>query len=136
EVAAAVAVDQAGSSALLPAAGAQDLYLYGVTRPLLDEQLALRLRFVPPETTAELLRAPWNRHVLARTDVWLGTLVAVGLATATAALIDELPPDRSGRDPVVFSHRFDPAVGYPLGGLALAGGFAQVALAEEALFRG
>lgn len=136
EVGAAVAVDQVGSSAQAPLFALQDVYLYGVTRPTLDQQLALRLPFVPPETTAELLVAPFRGRVLARPDVWLGILLAAGLALTTEALIGELPPNRFGDDPILFSHRLDPGLGYPLGGLTLAGTFEHVAVAEEALFRG
>jgi len=136
EIGGAVAADRAGSSAQAPLVAVQDLYLYGIARPVLDEHLALRLRYVPSETTAELLGAPWNVHVLVRADVWLGTVLFAGLAFGLEAAIGELPRNHFGADPVLFGQRLDPAVGYPLGALTLGATVEHVALAEESLFRG
>ncbi len=138
-VAVAVSTDQgiAHPGAALPLLGLQDLWLYGMTDTANDQALARRALFAPRDSLSDLALAPFNFEVMRRPEVWAGTLLAavVGLGVSVLASGGY---DRSlaGGDPNVFGYTVRPAVGYPVAIAAGAGLFSQVAIAEEALFRG
>jgi membrane protease YdiL (CAAX protease family) len=115
----------------------QDAYVYGAFAPLLQRQLAQHKRFVPEDTLAELLFAPFNGRVLSRPDVWGGI---VGMSAAGVAvsmlLLDRGRAYHPGGTPRLFGHDVPPGIAYPAAGLTYGALFSHVAVAEETTFRG
>lgn len=123
--------------AAVPLLAFQNLYAYAYADALFQEQLAQRLLYVPEDTPTELLIAPFNANVLRHTDVWLATLVTLGLGVGLSAAVDEdLTTRHVGEDANLFGRTFPPATGYPLAAGVGAGVFSHVAIGEESLFRG
>lgn len=122
--------------AALPLVALQDIYVYSVIDPIIDEQLARQAPFAPQDTLGELVWAPVNPNVMKRTDVWAGILGMTALGLGVSLLVDEDVGDGWGDDANLFGTQFAPVVGYPLAGAAFGGLFLHVAIAEEALFRG
>jgi membrane protease YdiL (CAAX protease family) len=123
--------------AALPLVGLQDVWLYGIMDTVFDRQRAARLRYVPPDTPGELVLASFNWQVLRRPTVWAGILGLTAAGVGLSVLAGErLRTGHFGDDANLFGRQFSPPVGYPLAagvGLVL---FQQVAIAEEAVFRG
>ncbi|MBK8996424.1 MAG: CPBP family intramembrane metalloprotease [Myxococcales bacterium] len=123
--------------AAVPLIAFQNTYAYSYADALFQEQLAARLLYVPEDTPAELLVAPFNKNVMGHTDVWAGTLVMLAAGIGLSAVVDEeLGTRHLGEDANLFGRRFPPASGYPLAAGVGAGLFSHVAIGEEALFRG
>jgi membrane protease YdiL (CAAX protease family) len=125
--------------AAVPLLGFADLWIYSQTDALLMIQRADEKRFVPQDTSRELFLAPWNPRVLSRTDVWLGiigfTVAGVGVSWL-AGEFDPRDTTHVGERPNLFGRTVSSPVGYPLAGAVGVATFEQVAVAEEALFRG
>lgn len=144
EIGAAIAAgvdtgDASHPAVALPLAAVQDLWVYGVVDALITRQLADGELYVPRDTAADLVAAPFNLQVMKRPAVWAGLALtlAAGIGVSIAIADDEdFDPDRAGDDPNLFGERVDAGYGYPLGFAAGAGLFGHVAIAEEALFRG
>ena len=113
---------------ILPLVGIQNLWIYGVIDPYLDEQRARRELFVPQESLFELATAPLNYRVLRQPDVGLGILGLTTLAIVYGALI--------GGDDVVPTTRSPTPSDYVLAGGVGSALFTHVAVGEEVLFRG
>jgi membrane protease YdiL (CAAX protease family) len=123
--------------AAVPLLALQDLWLYGFADAMFVEQRAAHMLYVPEDTPAELVIAPFNARVLGEPDVWLGTLIATGLGVALSSAVDESFTTRNlGDDANLFGRTFPPETGYPLAGGVGLGLFSHVAVAEEATFRG
>lgn len=123
--------------AAVPLIAFQNTYAYAYADALFQEQLAARLLYVPEDTPAELLIAPFNVAVMGHADVWAGILVTLALGVGLSAAVDEeLTTDHVGEDANLFGRRFPPSTGYPLAAGVGAGLFSHVAIGEEALFRG
>src|SRR5690606_14598640 len=124
--------DLAHPGVYLPLLGLQNLWLYATSDAVIDEHLALRQRYAPPDTLAELAYAPWNPEVLRRPDVWGGVLAATALAIGLTLLTEDVtfraPPERP--------FGFHPLEAYPTLGLIGAATFTHVAIGEETAFRG
>jgi membrane protease YdiL (CAAX protease family) len=123
----------------LPLLAVQDLWVYGVVDVLITRQRAAAELYVPRDSPADLVLAPFNLEVMKRPSVWAGLAVALAAGIGLSiALADEedLDPERAGDDPNLFGETVDGRYGYPLGFAAGAGLFTHVALTEEALFRG
>lgn len=124
-------------AAAVPLLALQDLWLYGFADAAFVEQRAARMLYVPEDTPAELVIAPFNASVLGEPDVWIGTLVATALGVALSSAVDESFTTRNlGDDANLFGRTFPPETGYPLAGGVGLGLFSHVAVAEEAAFRG
>jgi membrane protease YdiL (CAAX protease family) len=125
------------SATLVSAIGLQDVWLYGIADTLLEEQRAAQLRFVPQDTFEEVALAPVNGRVLSRPEVFLGILggVAAGFGVSLLAK-DPSGPPHFGDTPRLFGADSRPSVAYPVAAGTFAATFEQVAIAEEATFRG
>jgi membrane protease YdiL (CAAX protease family) len=121
----------------LPLVGFQDLYVYSVADMLILRDRATRQLYAPPDSTVDLLAAPFNLEVMKRPEVWggLAAILAVGIGVSLA-LEGEVDTSNVGEDPNILGQRFRPEAGYPLGFGILGGLFTHVGIAEEALFRG
>jgi membrane protease YdiL (CAAX protease family) len=125
------------SSVTVPLLSLQNLWMAGYGNALFVEQQARHLRYVPQDTLAELVFAPFNPRVLSQLDVWLGLAVQLGAGVALSlAVSKDVGTSNAGGDANIFGHRFDPAVGYPLAGGLGAALFTHVAVGEETVFRG
>ena len=120
----------------IPLAGLQDVYVYGISATYIDNALAQRKRFAPRDSLADLLAAPFNIEVIKDPKVFLGLVGALAVGIGATLLIDDIDTSNAGGDPNVFGRQFSAAPGYGLGLGIGAGLFAQVGVAEEALFRG
>jgi membrane protease YdiL (CAAX protease family) len=113
---------------LLPLVGVQNLWVYGVVDPYLDESRARRALYTPQESLFELAAAPFNYHVLTEPDVALGILGLSALAIGYGALLGDSESVGPSRRPTGLEYA------------GLAGGsalvFSHVAVGEEILFRG
>ncbi|MEM9493794.1 MAG: CPBP family intramembrane glutamic endopeptidase, partial [Myxococcota bacterium] len=124
--------------AALALIGLQDVLVYGYVDVRIERSLAARELYAPQDSLGDLLAAPFNRRVLARSDVWAGTLILVAAGVGASLLLDggDIERDEIASRPNVFGHEFHPGLGYPLGLGAFGLLFSHVAVAEEALFRG
>lgn len=113
---------------LIPLIGIQNLWIYGVVDPYLDEQRAARQRYVPQESLFELAAAPFNPSVLAEPDVALGIAGLSLLALGYGALLPGSEGGGSGRGPNLGEYTLAAGVGTAV--------FTHVAVGEEVLFRG
>jgi membrane protease YdiL (CAAX protease family) len=111
--------------------------VYGVVDTVLDRQRAAHLPYVPEETLGELAAAPFNPRVLRRPGVWAGivglTAAGVGLSVLAG---EHLRTGHFGESPNLFGQQLRPPIGYPLAAAVGTALFLQVAIAEEATFRG
>jgi membrane protease YdiL (CAAX protease family) len=115
-----------------------DLFTLNVMDLSLENQRALRLRYVPQETAGELARAPFSFEVLSRPAVWGGIAVSLAAGILVSRLVDSSTFDthNAGKRPVLFGHEVNSALGYPAAAAIGVALFEQVALAEEMAFRG
>jgi membrane protease YdiL (CAAX protease family) len=122
---------------VLPLAGLQDLWVYGLADVSITGALASRERFAPRDSLTDLAAAPFNIQVMKRPGVWAGTLAALAVGLGVSfAISDDVDTSEAGDDPNLFGEVVDGEVGYPAGFLAGGTLFTHVAVAEEALFRG
>jgi membrane protease YdiL (CAAX protease family) len=121
----------------LPLLGFQQAYLYAAADLAIMNDRAARKRFAPLDSTADLAAAPFNLEVMKRPEIWLGLTAAVAAVVGVSFLIDdEIAVSNIGNDANVFGKRLPFAAGYPLALGTFAGLDLQVAMGEEALFRG
>jgi membrane protease YdiL (CAAX protease family) len=121
----------------IPLLALGDLLTISVTDLALENQRALKLRFVPQENLAELALAPFSGQVLRRPEVWGGIAGALAAGLLVSRLVDgPIGTDNLGKRPVLFGHTVNSAVGYPAAAAMGAAVFEHVALAEESIFRG
>lgn len=115
----------------------QNVVIYSLVDPALERQRAKRLRFVPQDTLAELVVAPFNVRVLGEPYVWgsIVGLTAVGVTTSVLLLSRGHTFSPGGR-PVLYGHDVDPAAGYPIAAATFAGLYSHVSIGEEILYRG
>jgi membrane protease YdiL (CAAX protease family) len=133
----AVAEDADHPGALLPLLGFSDLWVYSAADFKIEQDLARELRFAPQDSAADLVAAPFNWQVMKRPDVVGGLVAILAAGIGVSLLVDEeIDRDNAGTDPNLFGRTFDRRIGYPLGYAAEATLFYQVAMAEEAAFRG
>jgi membrane protease YdiL (CAAX protease family) len=119
----------------VPLLAFSDLVLYQGFAMALEAQRARRLLYVPQDSTAELVAAPFNLRVLGEPDVLLGIVGTFAAGLGVSALTDGLTPLFRGK-PRLFGTDFAPGLGYATGGAIGIGLFEHVALAEETTFRG
>src|SRR5215468_461294 len=118
----------------LPLVAWQDTALIGIASARLDNALPEQALFAPEDSLAEVALAPWNGRVLRRPEVWLGTLVLVGIGMGVDQLLGA-NWNHIGEGPNLFGRQFTPETGYPLGVALDAALVEQVAVAEESFFR-
>ncbi len=112
----------------LPLVALQNVWIYGVVDPYLDEQRAAQQLYVPQESLFELAAAPFNYRVLTQPDVGLGILGLASLAIVYGSLVNTGgTPMNTGRTSAA---QYVAVTGV---GSAL---FTHVAIGEEVLFRG
>jgi membrane protease YdiL (CAAX protease family) len=115
----------------------QDLWLYGVSDTILEEQRADRLPYVPEDTMPELVAAPFNGSILTRPEVLLPVPALVAAGMGVSMLAKETNPKPAWTDtPKLFGADVSPGLAYPAAAGAFAATFEHVALAEETAFRG
>jgi hypothetical protein len=134
----ALAIDEKATQGIT-AVTLQDLWVYSVTKVTLDEQLAHQALYVPEDTLGELALAPFNGKVIGRPELWAGVPLAIAAGLAVGAIIDG-PGHRDYRffreSPRLFGQPVAAGAAYPLAAATYAFEMEQVAIAEEALFRG
>lgn len=127
--------------AFLPLLGLSDLWIYSLADARIEDDRAAEKLYAPADTLDDLVAAPFNIQVMKRPEVWAGLLAMLGAGVAVSLAVD----DQLGagdletafdQRPNVFGFRPRRSVGYSVGIAAQAGLFYQVAIAEEALFRG
>lgn len=114
----------------------QNLYVIGFSDAILDQDRARRLPYTPQDTLQELAWAPFNWRVMKKPAVWGGLALTLAAGIGASFLVAEDADVDPGGDVNLFGRPTHPALGYPIGGAALAGTFAHVAVGEELLFRG
>jgi len=125
------------AGAALPAVAFQDLWAFGYFEPIIKKQLARKELYVPPDSVADMIAAPFNIQVMKRPSVWLGIVGTLAAGIGVSLLVDESSnTDRLGNDPNLFGRTYDSRLGYPLAGAAFTALFSHVAVAEEIIFRG
>jgi len=103
----------------------------------LENQRALKLKYVPQENLSELARAPFSFEVLRRPTVWGGIIGTLAAGLLVSRLVDgPITTQGFGKRPVLFGHEVNSAAGYPAAGVIGVGLFEHVSLAEESTFRG
>jgi membrane protease YdiL (CAAX protease family) len=125
------------NAAGVPLLALGDLLTLSVMDAALENQRALKLKYVPQENLSELARAPFSFEVLKRPAVWGGILGTLAAGLLVSRLVDgPITTQGFGKRPVLFGHDVNSALGYPAA--AAIGGvvFEHVALAEESTFRG
>jgi membrane protease YdiL (CAAX protease family) len=120
------------TSTLVPIVGLQNLWVYGVTDVALSKRRAAQLPYVPQDSFADLVLAPFNPKVLREPEVWGGTLALLGGASVLIALTEPAAPG----SPALFGQEVSPGAGWAgTFGLGTAL-FSHVAIGEEIAFRG
>jgi membrane protease YdiL (CAAX protease family) len=136
-VAGSVANGITSNEAGLPLLALGDLITLSVMDAGLENQRALKLKYVPQENLSELARAPFSFDVLQRPAVWGGILGTLAAGLLVSRLVDgPITTEGFGKRPTLFGHNANSALGYPAAagiGVAL---FEHVAIAEESAFRG
>lgn len=123
--------------AALPLIAFQDLWAFGYVEPIIQQQLARKTLYAPPDSIADMLAAPFNIQVLKRPEVWLGIVGTLAAGIGVSLLVDESAnTDNVGNDPNLFGRTLDRRLGYPLAGATFGALFSHVAVAEELIFRG
>ena len=111
-----------------------DLWVYSVTRTSLDELLAARRMYAPPDELPQMLAAPFDPRVMKRPAVLGGILVLAAGGTALQWGLDT--PTRFGGRPNLFGAYPSEALGYPVAGALHGVLMSHVAVTEETVFRG
>jgi membrane protease YdiL (CAAX protease family) len=121
----------------VPALMFGDLLTIGVMDAALENQRAMRLKYVPQENLRELAMAPFSGEVLKRPMVWGGIVGSVAAGLLVSRLVDGPMTSKGlGQRPVIFGGELNSSVGYPAAAAIGVTVFEHVALAEEMTFRG
>jgi membrane protease YdiL (CAAX protease family) len=136
-VGASVADGITSSAAGVPLLALGDLLTLSVMDAGLENQRALKLKYVPQENLSELARAPFSFEVLKRPTVWGGIIGTLAAGLLVSRLVDgPITTEGFGKRPVLFGHNVNSAAGYPVAGAIGIGLFEHVSIAEESTFRG
>lgn len=125
-------------SSEFPLLAFQNTYFYSVSDAVMQRQLRQGLRYVPTDSTLDLVAAPFNIQVMKRPEVWAGLLgfLAIGVGASLLLAGDNVDRDEIGGGPNLFGRQFSQLAGYGLGAGLGTTRFSHVAISEEALFRG
>ena len=136
-IGASVADGISSNAAGVPLLALGDLLTLSVMDAGLENQRALKLKYVPQENLSELARAPFSFEVLRRPTVWGGIIGTLAAGLLVSRLVDgPITTQGFGKRPVLFGHEVNSAAGYPAAGVIGVGLFEHVSLAEESTFRG
>lgn len=121
----------------VPLLAFQETYLFAAANIAIREDLAGQKLYAPQDSLADVAAAPFNIEVLKRPEIWAVLIGGVAAYIGVSFLIeDELTVANVGNDANVFGKTLPFVTGGPLGLAAFAGLDLQVAVGEEALFRG
>jgi membrane protease YdiL (CAAX protease family) len=121
----------------VPLLAFQETYLFAAANIAIREDLANRKLYAPQDSLADVAAAPFNLEVMKRPEIWAALVGGVAAFVGASFLIeDDLTVANAGGDANVFGKTLPFAAGGPLGLAAFAGLDLQVAVGEEALFRG
>jgi membrane protease YdiL (CAAX protease family) len=114
-----------------------DLITLSVMDVGLENQRALKLKYVPQENLSELARAPFSFEVLKRPMVWGGIIGTLAAGLLVSRLVDgPITTEGFGHRPMLFGYQVNSVIGYPAAAGIGVGVFEHVAIAEESAFRG
>jgi membrane protease YdiL (CAAX protease family) len=121
----------------IPLLAFQETYLYAAADVAIQGDRAARKLYAPQDSTTDLAAAPFNLEVLARPDVLVGVLAGVAAYIGISFLVEEtLTLETAGSRANVFGTERSFVAGAPIAAGTFAALDLQVAMGEEALFRG